>query len=233
MLAPLGLVAVLVLGLATVFVLAPPAAVASDGPSEIRAADVVVDGKPAGLRPAVRIAAPAASASAGPTPTAANMSTCRGDLPSPDMSVSIPSIGYSCPVYAGGQALMDSGAVTRADPGELGFLARGPGDGGTLWLSAHRTTHGGAFAAVPEIADGELVTVTQGSRTATYSVVGRVLVNVVDDRVVDATGVPTSAATLDAITRADRGGNGAPRLLLQTCEGATMRWMIYADLVTG
>jgi hypothetical protein len=29
------------------------------------------------------------------------------------------------------------------------------------------------------------------------------------------------------------GGNLAPRLLLQTCNGASDRWMIYADLVTG
>jgi len=150
------------------------------------------------------------------------------------MSISIASIGYSCPVYAGGQALMDSGAVTMVtDRGDVGFLAHHPGDGGTLWLAAHRTTHGGAFAAVPEIPDGALVTITDRSSTATYSVVGRVLVHDEDDRVVDSTGVPTSAATFEAITRADRGGNGAPRLLLQTCEGATMRWMIYADLVTG
>ena len=42
----------------------------------------------------------------------------------------------------------------------------------------------------------------------------------------------TSAATLDSIIRADHGGNGAARLLLQTCDGEGHRWMIYADLVT-
>ena len=39
-------------------------------------------------------------------------------------------------------------------------------------------------------------------------------------------------ATLDSIIRADHGGNRAARLLLQTCDGDTHRWMIYADLVT-
>ena len=51
-------------------------------------------------------------------------------------------------------------------------------------------------------------------------------------RVVDAQGNPTGEATLDSILRADHGGNNAARLLLQTCDGDTHRWMIYADLVT-
>jgi hypothetical protein len=57
-------------------------------------------------------------------------------------------------------------------------------------------------------------------------------VNVSADLVIDSTGRPTEAATLEALLRTDLGGNRAPRLLLQTCEGTTMRWMIYADLVT-
>ena len=48
----------------------------------------------------------------------------------------------------------------------------------------------------------------------------------------DASGNATGAATLDSIIRPDHGGNGAARLLLQTCDGENHRWMIYADLVT-
>ena len=63
--------------------------------------------------------------------------------------------------------------------------------------------------------------------------VGRLHVAVENDRVVDASGQATAAATLDSIIRPDHGGHGAARLLLQTCDGENFRWMIYADLVTG
>jgi hypothetical protein len=49
--------------------------------------------------------------------------------------------------------------------------------------------------------------------------------------VIDSSGHATGAATLDSIIRADHDGNGAARLLLQTCDGENHRWLIYADLV--
>jgi len=185
-----------------------------------------------GLRGAVRLGVPRASAVEGPVPVPVNRSTCRTDLPAPVMMLMIDEVSYSCPVYRGGQTTMDAGAVaviTQQGPSVL--LAEHPGDAGTLWIASHRASHGGAFAAVPSLADGALVTVSDGARVATYRIVSRLLVEVRDDLVIDATGRPTSAATLDAIMRPDRGGGSSPRLLLQTCEGASLRWMIYADLV--
>jgi hypothetical protein len=55
---------------------------------------------------------------------------------------------------------------------------------------------------------------------------------VLSDLVIDATGRATNAATVEAIVRTDYGAGLAPRLVLQTCESPTTRWMIYADLVT-
>ncbi len=149
------------------------------------------------------------------------------------MSMTIPDISYSCPVYAGGQQMLNSGAVTQiSDPAIASVLASYPGGPGVLWFAAHRSSHGGAFAAVPNLADGALITVADGTHTATYRIVGRAYVAIRNDRVVDASGNATGAATLDSIIRPDHGGLGESRLLLQTCDGENNRWMIYADLVT-
>jgi len=149
------------------------------------------------------------------------------------MTITIPDIFYSCPVYAGGQSMLNSGAVTKiTDPAITSVLEDHPGGPGLLWIAGHRVSHGGAFAAVPDLADGAPITVSDGTNTATYRVVGRSYVTIKNDRVVDADGNATGEATLDSIIRADHGGNKAARLLLQTCDGDTHRWMIYADLVT-
>jgi sortase (surface protein transpeptidase) len=196
------------------------------------------------LAPAVRLDPPAAvdvvAAPALPVSPVAdvpapvvNRSSCRQDLPGSSMAITIPDISYSCPVYPGGQTMLDSGAVTQiSDSAIASVLADHPGGPGVLWFAAHRVSHGGAFAAVPSLADGALVTVTDGTHTATYKVVGRLYVGIQNDRVIDATGHATGAATLDSIIRPDHGGVGGSRLLLQTCDGDSHRWMIYADLVS-
>lgn len=71
-----------------------------------------------------------------------------------------------------------------------------------------------------------------GDAGATYRVVGRSYVEVRNGRVIDAAGEATARATWASIIRDDFGGELAPRLVLQTCEGENFRWMIYADLVT-
>jgi sortase (surface protein transpeptidase) len=150
------------------------------------------------------------------------------------MTITIPDISYSCPVYGGGQATLDSGAATQiTDPAIQRVLADHPGGAGLLWIAGHRASHGGAFAAVPDLADGAIIVVADGTFTASYRVVGRLYVTVVNNRVVDASGQATGEATLDSIIRPDHGGDGASRLLLQTCDGDNNRWMIYADLVIG
>jgi sortase (surface protein transpeptidase) len=177
-----------------------------------------------GLKPAVRMAAP--------EPVVTNQSNCRSGSAQPAMTITIPEVSYLCPVYSGGQASLDAGFVTLiTDRGTSPALALHPGDPGTLWIAAHRSSHGGAFAAVPSLTDGAVVTVSDGNTTARYRVVSRVRVQVSDGLVVDAAGQATHAATVDSIIRTDRGGNLAPRLLLQTCDGENFRWMIYADLI--
>ena len=190
----------------------------------------------AGLSTATRLQVPVAApplavAVEGPTQ---NRSGCNPDPSEAVMNVVIADIAYSCPVYAGGQPMIDAGFVTLVtDAGANPVLATRPGEPGTLWLAGHRTTNGAAFARVPDLADGALVTVSSRDATATYRVVGRTYVEVRDGRVIDASGQPTLGATWASIIRDDLSGNLAPRLVLQTCEGENFRWMVYADLVPG
>jgi sortase (surface protein transpeptidase) len=179
------------------------------------------------LAPAV--APPLTVAAEGPPP---NQSGCNPDPSAAVMSVFIPDIAYTCPVYAGGQPMIDAGFVTLVtDEGRNPVLAGRPGDPGTLWLAGHRSSHGAAFSKVPDLADGALISVSSGGVTATYRVVARSYVEVRGGRVLDASGMPTAEATWQSIIRSDFSGNLAPRLVLQTCEGDHFRWMIYADLV--
>jgi sortase (surface protein transpeptidase) len=185
------------------------------------------------LSPAVRIDPPLLVPVAVPEQLV-NQSTCRSDLPGAAVTISIADIDYICPVYSGGQSVLDSGAATMiSDPALATALTTHPGGVGTMWVAGHRTSHGGPFAAVPTIAIGAIITVTDGEVSAAYRVVGRAHFEIRDNRVVDPDGRATGEATLDSILRADHGANGAPRLLLQTCDGDSARWMIYADLVAG
>jgi sortase (surface protein transpeptidase) len=149
------------------------------------------------------------------------------------MTIAITDISYTCPVYAGGQSLLDMGAITLiTDVGTSPLLALHPGDSGTLWIAGHRTLHGGPFADVPTLADGAVITVSDSTVAASYRVIGRAYVQVDDDGlVIDASGHATDSATQDSLLRTDRGGNLTPRLVLQTCDGNNNRWMIYADLI--
>ena len=130
--------------------------------------------------------------------------------------------------------MLDSGAVTLiTEVGSSPLLSVHPGDTGTLWIAGHRTSHGSPFADVPDIADGAIITVSDDSGTASYRVVARAYVQVHGGLVLDAARNPSDSATQDSLLRADRGGNLAPRLVLQTCDGNNGRWMIYADLEKG
>jgi hypothetical protein len=121
-------------------------------------------------------------------------------------------IGYECAVYPGGQSVIDAGVATVITANESPFaLASSPGDAGTLWITGHRESHGGPFAAVPDLADGAIITVSDGSAVASYVVVGRVYVEVRDGLAVDASGTPTEAATMDAVLRPDHRSSAAER----------------------
>ncbi len=174
---------------------------------------------------------PSTVASPAPAPVE-NVSSCRTDLGGSVATLTIPSISYVCPLYSGTQATIDSGAATWvSQPASIATLARYAGGPGTIWLAGHRTSYGGAFAAIPSLADGAIVTVADVTGTASYRVVGRAYVRVVGGLVVDSTGTPSNAATLNALLRSDLGDALEPRLVIQTCDGLNYRWMIYADLI--
>ncbi len=163
-----------------------------------------------------------------------NQSTCRTDLPGAVMAIAMPDISYWCPVYAGGQSVIDAGVATVITANQSSFaLAATPGAAGTLWITGHRSSHGGPFAAVPDLVDGAIITVSDEGGSASYVIVGRSYVEVRDGLAVDASGQTTESATLDAVLRPDRNADLAPRLLLQTCDAENFRWMIYADLIEG
>ncbi len=90
------------------------------------------------------------------------------------MTITIPDISYSCPVYAGGQKMLDFGAVTQiTDEAIRQVLADHPGGPGVLWIAGHRTSHGGAFAEVPISPRARSSPSPDETFTASYRVVGR------------------------------------------------------------
>jgi len=221
------------LGIGSIAVAVLLGAVAS--PSEraeaLTASGIEINGAAAAavLAPAVRLNPPARPPTAAPL---ANRSNCRTDLSGAVATVTIASISYVCPIYAGGQSMIDAGAATWVtDVAPNSVMATRAGGSGTLWLAGHRTLHGGAFAAVPNLFDGAVITVADATGTASYRIVGRAYVQVRNGLVVNGSGVATHAATVSALLRADLGGDGQSRLVLQTCDGTHFRWMIYADLI--
>lgn len=136
------------------------------------------------------------------------------------------------PIVAGGQATLDSGAITMiSDPAIASMLTTVPGDAGTVWLAGHRSSHGGVFAAIPDLQVGEGVIVSYQGVTATYVVVGQQSFNLRNDQVIGTDGVASGVNTVNSILRPDQGAGRPPRLVLQTCDGDTVRIMVYADLV--
>jgi LPXTG-site transpeptidase (sortase) family protein len=84
-------------------------------------------------------------------------------------TVSIPRLGIDLPIRLGGQSVIDEGVVAHYTA--AGWLPPTPvGAEGTYWLAAHQSTHGAPFAALPDIAVGDEVTITTPSQTFTYTV---------------------------------------------------------------
>lgn len=121
----------------------------------------------------------------------------------------IPSIELSEPVVAGDQAELDQGAVTAVDWSAQGYPASClPGEGCTVWLAGHRTTHGAVFARLPELGIGDPIAIHFHGQRFSYTVT-----SVAD--------VPGSAAP--AVITGD--------LVLQTSLPGDRRLLIYADSV--
>lgn len=127
--------------------------------------------------------------------------------------VEIPSLKLSLPVVRGGQRVIDKGVAAHySETGRRPVVD--PGRPGTYWLAAHDSTHGSPFGSLPAIADGAQVRIkTLGGVTFTYTITSRELV-----------GSTTTEATVygpDTTT---------PRILLQTCRGASHRLLVHGVL---
>lgn len=93
--------------------------------------------------------------------------------------------------------MLDSGAATSiSDPALASVLATEPGGSGTLWIAGHHSSHPGAFAHVPTLADGTIITMSNGATTARYRVVDRVFVNIRNNQVVNSSANATESALL-------------------------------------
>lgn len=154
-----------------------------------------------------------------PPRTVVNQSACR-DIGEPIAIVTVPSIGMHCPLYFGGQSMIDQGVATLVDSGDANYPEPEIGGNGTYWIAGHRSSHGSPFEAVPTIPIGATITVQDSRHTATYVVMGRS--KVYND--------VTGSESVTAVWRADHNYT-APRLTMQTCLPAGQVVMVYADLM--
>jgi hypothetical protein len=120
--------------------------------------------------------------------------------------VAIPAIGLDRKIVTGGQAQIDAGNVMLYTAGD--FAVGWPGEGGTVWLAAHRSTHGSSFAKIPDLPDGTVVEVSHHGVTTSYTITARQLV--------DRTNPPAGAIS-------------GP-LVLQTSWTGTQVWLLYGEL---
>ena len=117
---------------------------ASDGVSTTPPADALVQSAPP-------VPDPGPSPSTTPAATDAPVVAEHVD----DFVLDIPSIALSAEFVAGDQTQIDQGMVTAVDWTARGFPASClPGDGCTIWLAGHRSTHGAVFARLPELTVG-------------------------------------------------------------------------------
>ena len=90
----------------------------------------------------------------------------------------IPAIGLSGVVVVGDQRQIDEGSIVNygGDP-ETGCW---PGDGCTVWLAGHRTSHGGVFRELPQVAAGDEFILQYEGSTFPYIVTSLSFVDRVD-----------------------------------------------------
>jgi len=126
--------------------------------------------------------------------------------------VTIASVGMELPVVSGGQSVIDRGVVAHytADGWEPPVAAGAPG---TYWLAAHRTTHGGPFRTLPDVAVGNEIRVKTGSHAFVYTVTSMEVTGLFpgDDAVYGTD--PTAAV-----------------ILLQTCIDGNRRLLVHGTL---
>ena len=105
-------------------------------------------------------------------PPDTGVSKCRA-LPRQRRSTSSTSqsIDLYEPVVAGEQDEIDQGHVTAVDWSAGGYpTSCRPGDGCTVWLAGHRSTHQAVFARLPEITTGSPIEIHVDGRAHAYVV---------------------------------------------------------------
>jgi sortase A len=105
------------------------------------------------------------------------------------------------------QPNLDSGAAGWYQGSKL------PGEGGIVYLAGHRTTHGGPFRPVGDLAAGDKVTVKLPYALATYRVTGRRFIRETDT---------------DILSGHPRGGQ--LRLQTSTSRPGSKRLIVFATL---
>jgi LPXTG-site transpeptidase (sortase) family protein len=158
--------------------------------------------------------APAATEPAATEPDATAPEATAPGATAPDVegTVSVPSLGIDLPIVEGGQSVIDEGVVAH-------YTAAGwkdpvaAGAPGTYWLAAHHVTHGGPFRALPAVAIGAEIRVTEHDRTFVYVVTSTEVVGL----------LPGDVAIYGTDTT-------APVILLQTCTDDTHRFLVHGRL---
>ena len=104
-------------------------------------------------------------------------------------------------LVTGGQATIDAGRAVN-------YNDCWPGEGCTIFLAGHRSTHGAVFAGVAGLEPGDLVRIGYGGSVYTYRVVRHVI-------------GPARARVVDVLS-----GD----LVLQTSAGAGRVHLVYCSL---
>lgn len=123
--------------------------------------------------------------------------------------ISIPAIGLDRGIVTGCQPQIDAGNVVLATG--CGYSDIGWPGQGTVWLAAHRTTHGSTFNGIPSLVAGDIVTVTHAGQPTSF-------------QVVDARAVSRANPPSDAI-------HNSHDLVLQTSWYDGTVWLVYGDAI--
>ena len=100
----------------------------------------------------------------------------------PPPSINIPAIGIDSPLVFGKQRAIDNGHIVLPQWAGISDLNGGtynnsclPSWGCTVWVAAHRTTHGSAFIRLDDLVVGDVVNITDGGTVYSYTITGGII----------------------------------------------------------
>lgn len=112
-------------------------------------------------------------------PLVAGLVTHCAAPPASDLPrLTIPAIGLSHVVVVGDQQQIDEGNVVNYGHDSDG--ACWPGEGCTVWLAGHRTSHGGVLRNLPQLEAGDELSLQYDGSTIVYVVTDSSLVDRLD-----------------------------------------------------